>query len=47
MEPASKKLPAAFYRSRLGTEPVRAWLLALPAEDRRVIGFDIGLVEFG
>jgi phage-related protein len=47
MEPASKRLPVAFYRSRLGTEPVRNWLLTLPVEDRRVLGFDIGLVEFG
>jgi hypothetical protein len=38
-----KKLQAAFYRS----EPVRDWLRALSVADRRVLGYDIGLVEFG
>lgn len=42
-----KKLPAIFYRSRTGTEPVREWLKELPAEDRRIIGFDIASAEFG
>jgi len=42
-----KKLPAAFYRSASGAEPVREWLKALSAADRRVLGHDIGLVEFG
>jgi phage-related protein len=42
-----KKLPAAFYRSASGAEPVRDWLRALTAADRKVLGYDIGLVEFG
>ena len=42
-----KTLPAAFYRSRSGAEPVREWLKSLSDEDRRRLGFDIGLVEFG
>ncbi|HWD60386.1 MAG TPA: type II toxin-antitoxin system RelE/ParE family toxin [Stellaceae bacterium] len=46
-EDDSKKLPAAFYRSAAGAEPVRDWLKRLSDEDRRVLGYDIGLVEFG
>jgi len=29
-----KKLPAAFYRTALGKEPVREWLKSLPREER-------------
>jgi phage-related protein len=42
-----KKLPAAFYRSTGGAEPVREWLRELPATDRKILGYDIGVVEFG
>jgi phage-related protein len=42
-----KKLPAAFFRSVSGAEPVRDWLKTLPAADRRAVGYEIGLVEFG
>jgi phage-related protein len=42
-----KRVPAVFYRSSSGNEPVRDWLRALPVEDRRILGYDIGLVEFG
>jgi len=42
-----KRIPAAFYRSDRGTEPVREWLKELPASDRRIVGFDIAAVEFG
>jgi len=42
-----KKLPAAFYRSVSGAEPVRGWLKTLAVADRRVLGYHIGLVEFG
>jgi phage-related protein len=41
-----KRLPAAFYQSSSGREPVRAWLKNLAAEDRKVIGEDIKDVEF-
>jgi len=41
-----KRLPARFYCSASGKEPVREWLKALPAEDRRAIGEDIKDVEF-
>lgn len=42
-----KRLPAAFYRTAAGTEPVREWLRGLSNDDRRLLGYDIGLVEFG
>lgn len=41
-----KRLPARFYRSDSGREPVREWLLGLDAADRKVIGEDIKDVEF-
>ena len=43
---ALKRLPARFYRSDRGREPVRQWLKSLEAEDRRTIGEDIKDVEF-
>ena len=41
-----KRLPARFYRSESGREPVREWLKGLDAVDRKVIGEDIKDVEF-
>ena len=41
-----KRLPASFYRSDSGREPVREWLKGLELEDRKVIGEDIKDVEF-
>lgn len=41
-----KRLPARFYRSDSGREPVREWLQSLDAADRRIIGEDIKDVEF-
>ncbi|MBA1446420.1 MAG: type II toxin-antitoxin system RelE/ParE family toxin [Chromatiales bacterium] len=41
-----KKLQAVFYRSPSGSEPVREWLKELFPDDRRIVGHDIGLVEF-
>ena len=41
-----KRLPAHFYRSGSGREPVREWLKSLGPEDRKVIGEDIKEVEF-
>ncbi len=43
----SKKLPASFYQSGTGREPVREWILTLSPEDRRSVGRDIQKVEFG
>jgi phage-related protein len=43
----AKRLPAAFYRTATGKEPVRDWLRTLPEEDRRLMGRDIATAEFG
>jgi phage-related protein len=42
-----KRLPAAFFLSARGTEPVRDWLKELSDADRRALGYDIGVLEFG
>jgi phage-related protein len=43
----SKKLTARFYETGLGRKPVRDWLLELSADDRKIIGGDMQIVEFG
>ncbi len=47
--PAPKKLPAVFFRTDSGAEPVREWLVGpeLTNLDRRAVGIDIATVEFG
>lgn len=42
-----KKLPAAFFRTLQGNEPVRDWLLGLPEGDRKALGHAICDVEYG
>ncbi len=42
-----KRIPAIFFRTEAGGEPVREWLKTLPPEDRKRIGEDIKTVEFG
>ena len=42
-----KRVPAIFFRTATGSEPVREWLRAMDAEDRRRIGEDLKTVEFG
>jgi phage-related protein len=42
-----KRVPAIFFRTEAGGEPLRDWLKSLPAEDRKRIGEDIQTVEFG
>jgi phage-related protein len=42
-----KRVPAIFFRTEAGGEPVRDWLKALPSEERQRIGEDIKTVEFG
>lgn len=42
-----KRVPALFFRTATGSEPVRDFLANLPAEDRRLIGRDIAKIEFG
>lgn len=43
----SKKIAARFYASANGRRPVRDWLMSLERDDRRIIGTDIQMVEFG
>jgi len=43
-----KRVPAVFFRTEAGGEPVREWLKSLPHDDdRKRIGADIKTVEFG
>jgi hypothetical protein len=46
MDHGLKRLPARFYRSDIGREPVREWLKTLEQEDRKIIGEDVKDVEF-
>lgn len=41
-----KRLPAVFFQTEAGKEPVRDWLKDLNDEDRKVIGDDIRDCEF-
>ena len=41
-----KRLPAYFYRTDGGREPVREWLQSLKRADRKIIGEDIKDIEF-
>ena len=47
MAKALKRVPASFYQSPSGKEPVREWLKDLPNDDRKVIGIDIATAEYG
>jgi phage-related protein len=40
-------LTVRFYCSSTGREPVREWLKAMSAEDRKVIGIDLKTVQYG
>jgi phage-related protein len=42
-----KRVPAIFYRTEAGAEPLRVWLKAMDVVDRHLIGEDIKIVEFG
>ena len=46
MEVGSKRLPAAFFQTEAGNEPVREWLKGLTPEDRKIVGDDIRDCEF-
>lgn len=39
-------LTVVFFRTELGREPVREWLRDLDAEERKVVGEDVKLVQF-
>jgi phage-related protein len=43
----AKRIPAQFYRTPQGGEPLREWLKGLDPAARRTIGFDLKDVEFG
>jgi len=43
----SKKLPAFFYETASGNQPVREWIRGLSMEDRKLVGRDIQKVELG
>ncbi len=43
----SKKLPAFFYKTPGGNQPVRDWIKGLSPEDRQLVGRDVQKVEFG
>lgn len=47
MDGDRKRLPAVFYRTEAGAEPVREWLRSLDENDRKAIGEDIKTVEYG
>ena len=42
-----KRVPAFFYRTDAGGEPVREWLQGLAIADKKAIGADIKALEFG
>jgi len=42
-----KIIPATFYRTKAGNEPVREWLMERTAADKKVIGSDLQTVEYG
>lgn len=46
-EAPAKRVPAFFFRTEAGGEPVREWLKGLSALERKLIGTDIKTVEFG
>lgn len=43
----AKRVPARFYATPQGNEPVREWLKGLEPGARRAIGFDLKQVEYG
>ena len=47
LERQDKRVPAIFYLTEAGGEPVREWLRGLSPEDRKRIGEDVKTVEFG
>jgi len=41
-----KKLPATFFSTEAGSEPVREWLKGLDLKDRKTVGEDIKTAEY-
>jgi len=46
MSTFANKLPAVFYQTTKGAEPVRNWLKSLRDDDRKTIGTDFATLEF-
>ena len=46
MNRVQKKLPASFYQTSSGKEPVRTWLKRLSPDDRKTVGLDIATIEY-
>jgi phage-related protein len=44
---ALSAIPVIFYRTSQGGEPIREWLRTLPAGDRRAIGHDLAVIQYG
>jgi phage-related protein len=42
-----KPVPASFWSTAAGNEPVRDWLRSLPKADRQTIGNDLRRLQFG
>ena len=47
MADSQKRIPASFYKTESGNEPVREWLKQLERRARLRIGTDIKTVEYG
>jgi phage-related protein len=45
--PMDRPISVLFFRLESGREPVREWLLKIPAEHRKTIGEDIKTLQFG
>ena len=46
MDQVPQKIELIFYKSKMGNEPVRDWLLGAPDEQRRLIGLDLQRVQY-
>lgn len=44
---SEKRIPARFYQTETGNEPVREWLKQLESLERKIVGVDIKTVEYG
>jgi phage-related protein len=41
-----RPLPAVFFRTEAGREPVREWLQGLPKHERRIIGIEVMTLQY-
>ena len=47
MDDDEMTLAVVFFRTLNGNEPVREWLLSLPQEQKKAIGMEIKVVQYG